>query len=135
VSAARRIRVLKFSLVGAIGIAVQLGTLALLVKVGVNYLWATAIAVEFAVLHNFLWHQHYTWADRGGSGLRQFLARLLRFHLSNGLVSLVGNLLLMRWLAGSLHWPILPANMLTITICFAANFLASEYWVFLADRE
>jgi putative flippase GtrA len=48
------IRWVKFNAVGGIGILVQLGTLTLLRSgLGVNYLLATALAVEAAVLHNF----------------------------------------------------------------------------------
>ena len=55
---------------------------------------------------------------------------LLRFHVSNGLISLLGNLLLMRLLAGGLGLPLLSANLASIAICFVANFLASDRWVF-----
>jgi putative flippase GtrA len=85
----------KFNLVGAMGMAVQLGTLALLERlIAGHYLYASAAALEITLLHNFVWHVHYTWRDRrDGSAL---LAQLTRFHLSNGLVSMVGNLALMR---------------------------------------
>ena len=59
------VRWLKFNLVGGIGIGVRLAALALLVGLlKMNYLWATALAVEAAVLHNFVWHERYTWRDR-----------------------------------------------------------------------
>ena len=58
-------RLLKFNFVGAIGIGVQFGVLFLLKSVWhVHYLVATVIAVEMAVLHNFVWHERFTWADR-----------------------------------------------------------------------
>ena len=58
-------RWLKFNSVGAIGIGVQLSVLTLLAgHLGLNYLLATALAVETAVLHNFVWHEKWTWADR-----------------------------------------------------------------------
>ncbi len=62
-------RWLKFNLVGGMGIAVQLLMLVVL-KTGLhlNYLIATALAVETAVVHNFLWHERFTWADRAGAG-------------------------------------------------------------------
>jgi len=127
----RQLRVLKFSLVGAIGVGVQLAVLAALVAMSMNYLLATALAVESAVLHNFLWHRRFTWADRDGRGT---LNSLLRFHLSNGLISLLGNLLLMKWLVGSSHLPVMEANGLTISSCWAANYLASDRWVFPKSR-
>lgn len=126
-AAGRRLRLAKFSLVGGIGIGVQLAVLAVLTAMSMNYLLATALAVESAVLHNFLWHQRFTWPDRTGQGT---LRSLLRFHLSNGSISLLGNLLLMRRLVGSLRWPIMGANAITITLCWAANYLASDRWVF-----
>jgi putative flippase GtrA len=123
-------RLLRFSFVGALGVVVQLSVLRVLVVAGLDYLPATALAVESAILHNFLWHRRFTWSDRTQSGIRNFFARLVRFHMSNGLVSLVGNLFLMRLLVGSLKLPLLIANLGSITICFAANFLASDRWVF-----
>jgi len=139
------IRWLKFNFVGGVGIAVQLACLALLVSgLHMSYLPATAIAVEIAVLHNFVWHERFTWKDRTGRGrigqgrtgkvvhsrTRDVGFRLLRFHAGNGLVSIVGNLALMRLLVGTLHLPYLPANIATIAVCSLLNFAASEWFVF-----
>jgi len=125
------VRWLKFHLVGAIGIGVQLAVLALLVSgLKVNYLWATAAAVETAVLHNFVWHERYTWRARPSGRRIDLLVRLLRFHLSNGLVSLVGNLALMRLLVGTLHLQYMAANVATILVCGLLNFALSEWFVF-----
>jgi putative flippase GtrA len=122
----------KFALVGAIGIVVQIVILEALTTLGCNYMWATALAVESAVLNNFLWHQRFTWRDRSESGWEQTPARLLRFHLSNGVISILGSLLLMRWFVGSLGMGVLVANLLTVVACSAGNFLASDRWVFLS---
>jgi putative flippase GtrA len=127
------LRVFKFSLVGGIGVGVQLGVLATLTAMRINYLLATALAVEVAVIHNFLWHQRFTWPERARTGMRDSIAALFRFHVSNGLISLVGNLLLMRLLVPGFRLPVLRANIATIAACFVANFLASDRWVFLAS--
>ena len=122
------IRWLKFNFVGAIGIVVQLAMLALLANLlHFPYLIATALAVETAILHNFVWHERFTWKDRSGSG---WLMRLVRFHAGNGVISLVGNLVLMRIFVGSLHLRVLIANAITIAVCSLANFAASEWFVF-----
>ncbi len=125
------VRWCKFSLVGAIGIGVQLGMLALLTAAGVAYLAATALAVEAAVLHNFVWHHNFTWKDRGIGGI---MGRLARFHLSNGLISFLGNLAMMRLLVGYFGLPPVPANLASIAVCSLANFLAADRLVFLARR-
>lgn len=123
-------RFARFNVVGAMGIVVQLGILELLRRAGVDYLLATVLAVEAAVVHNFIWHERYTWRDRAGGLRSEWLARLVRFHLTNGAVSLVGNALAMRWLVGELHFPVIPANLIAITACCWLNFLLSDRVVF-----
>jgi len=128
-------RILKFSLVGAIGIVVQFVVLCGLVKAHVHYLVATVLAVESALVHNFIWHRQFTWSDQ--VDLRRFanLSRFFRFHLSNGAISLLGNLLIMWPLVGGLGFSVVVANGFAILICFAANFLASDYWVFSLGKN
>lgn len=123
-------RWMKFNLVGAVGIGVQLAMLWLLTTMGTGYLPATALAVEAAVLHNFLLHERFTWLDRRTGGSRHAAARLLRFNLTTGAVSVGGNLLLMRLLVGEAHLPALAANVVSIGVCSIANFLLSDRWVF-----
>lgn len=136
----------KFNLVGGMGIAVQFTALFLLKEVvHFNYLAATAIAVETAVGHNFIWHEQFTWADRtkvdrtkvdqkklDRTGRRR-LHRLLRFNLSNGAISIFGNLALMKLMVGQAHMNYLLANALAIGLCSLANFLLSETWVFARE--
>ena len=123
-------RWVKFNAVGAIGIGVQMGTLAILWGwLRLDYLVATALAVETAVLHNFVWHERWTWKDRTGTA-RGALGRLLRFNLSNGLVSLMVNLALMRLLVGRFHIQPLAANLVAIAAGSLANFFLSDWLVF-----
>lgn len=125
------LRWLKFNLVGAMGMALQLATLALINHLAPgHYLVASAVAVELAVLHNFVWHIHYTWSDRRHQ--TPLHTQLLRFHLSNGLVSLLGNLALMHFLVHTAHRPVLVANMIAILCCSIANFALSHTWAFAA---
>ena len=126
------VRWLKFNLVGGIGITVQLLMLILL-KTGLhfNYLIATALAVETAVVHNFLWHERFTWADRADRDLTRFL----KFHLTAGLFSIAGNLAFMKVLVGIGHVDYLLANGITITACSVVNFLVSDGFVFAERPE
>jgi putative flippase GtrA len=122
----------KFNLVGAMGVVVQLGALALFNRVFAgHYLLATAAAIEITLLHNFVWHVHYTWRDRRGDSA--MATQLIRFHLSNGLVSLLGNLLLMRLLVREAHVPVLAANGVAILCCSVMNFAVGNSWAF-ADQ-
>jgi dolichol-phosphate mannosyltransferase len=123
------VRFVRFNAVGVVGFLLQMAVLWLLVRAGVHYLLATALAVECAVLHNFLWHERWTWKDRPATG-RVRLGRLARFHALNGMVSLIGNLMLMRGLVGVLGMPVLAANLIAVSICALVNFAASERAVF-----
>ncbi len=126
-------RWLAFNSVGALGIVVQMSTLFLLVgTLDLNYLLATAIAVEAAVLHNFFWHENWTWADRAIKCKDRWFRRLIFFHLANGLFSLVGNLVLMRLFVGGLGMNYVVANILAIALCAIMNFLAGDRFVFRA---
>ena len=118
----------KFNLVGAMGMAVQLAALALFGRCAPrHYLCASAAAIEITLLHNFVWHRRYTWRDRCDATppFRQFL----RFQLSNGLVSIAGNLVLTGLLVGRARLPILLANAIAICCCSAANFYLVDNWV------
>lgn len=121
-----------FNVVGAMGIVVQLaGLWALVHFAGFHYLLATALATETAVLHNFIWHRWWTWRDRVAPA-SEWRWRLVRFHLANGLVSVLGNLALMALFTGWMRVPYLPANLAAIVICSVANFFASDDYVFRA---
>ena len=127
-------RWVKFNLVGGIGIGVQLAALALLRSgLRLDYLVATALAVETAVIHNFLWHERFTWRDRPSVHVRHSLTRFARFNLSNGAVSIAGNLAIMRALVGGLRINYLIANLTAVTVCSVANFLLSDRLVFQGE--
>jgi len=121
----------RFNAAGLVGVVVQLAALATFTQIaGFSTLAATACAVEAAILHNFIWHERYTWADRTRAAPQLAVSRLVRFNLSNGAVSLLGNLLLMKLLVDDAHLPMLPANLIAIVFCSTFNFVISEYVVF-----
>jgi putative flippase GtrA len=128
------LRWLKFNLVGIAGAILQLWVLHMLLHAGFHYLEATALAVEAALLQNFGWHQRYTWSDRPADDLSGVVARLIRFHLSNGTISMLGNVTLMRWLRGELRVPVLLANFIAILVCSLVNFLLGDRFVFRARQ-
>ena len=179
-----------FNFVGAGGIVVQLTVLHFLIHhLRLHYLPATALAVEAAVLHNFIWHERWTWKDRSdlanrsakkslapilqencklrlfefsgvpkdlptspsrsvscvtaclrrlATGLLEISGlnshgvwrRLLLFHLANGVLSIAGNLLLMRFFVGTAAWSYLSANFVTIAAVSLLNFWAGDKIVF-----
>jgi putative flippase GtrA len=58
------------------------------------------------------------------------LPRFLRFNLTTGLVSIGGNLGMMRVMVGRVHLHYLAANGIAIVVCSLVNFVVSDGWVF-----
>jgi dolichol-phosphate mannosyltransferase len=123
------IHFIRFNVVGIVGFALQTGALFVLTHGAhpFGYLLATATAVELAVLNNFFWHQRWTWRDRPSATAAETLRRLAKFNITNGAVSLTGNLILMSILVGRLGLPITGSNVASVVACSICNF-------FLADR-
>lgn len=119
-----------FNLVGCTGFLVQVAVLAGLTLSGLHYMIATMLAVEAAVLNNFVWHERWTWRDRTNQSPQTALTRLLRFNATVGVISIGENLTFMGVLVefGGLHY--IVANMVSIAICSLVNFLISNRLVF-----
>jgi putative flippase GtrA len=119
----------KFNVVGAMGMAVQLFNR---LTAG-RYLVATAAALELTLVHNFVWHLRYTWRDRRDRSALP--GQFVRFHLSNGLVSLLGNLALMPLLVEEARIPVVASNAIAILCCSLGNFCLGHNWAFAARAE
>ena len=119
----------KFGAVGATGIIVQALMLVFFLQVvELHYLAATALAVEASVLHNFVWHKKWTWADRPQSCTALML---VRFNLTSGAMSLFGNIVLMFVFVSQVKISAYAANFITIAICSLINFTLSDRFVFV----
>ncbi len=130
------LRWIKFNAVGGIGIVVQLAALAILRSwLKLDYLLATGLAVEIAVIHNFFWHERFTWADRPAARPVQSLVRLVKFNAGNGAVSIAGNLVLMRLLVGEVKFNYVASNIVAIALCSVVNFLLGDRFVFEAEER
>lgn len=125
-------RWLRFNLVGLIGIAVQLGALEVFSRaLGFGSLGASALSVEVSLLHNFAWHERFTWPNTTrANGYMPVLARLIRFNLSNGAISVAGNVAVVWCLAGIAGLPLLAANLIAIACSGTLNFVVSHHLVF-----
>ena len=119
---------IKFNVVGLLGFALQSAALFLLTHSTpqISYLAATATAVELAVLHNFVWHQLWTWRDRPSATMGKTMFRLLKFNISNGLFSIFGNLVFMSILVGRVGLPVSPANVISVAACSLCNFVLAD---------
>ena len=123
-------RWLKFNAVGAMGMAVQITTLAVGVHLlELHYILATVLAVEAALLHNFVWHVTWTWPVHTGLHRRP-LRSLLHFQLISGTVSIAGNTGFMWILVATAQMEPVLANLICIGACSFVNFAVCRRFVF-----
>lgn len=114
---------LRFGLVGVGGTAVNMLALHVLHGLGgLSILVASPLAVELAIVHNFLLNDWWTFRSRSR---RRF--RFARFNLSTSL-TLVVNVAVVWTLVGA-GIGYLAANLVGIGVGAALNFGASHAWV------
>lgn len=111
-----------FCIVGLSGVLVNMGILWTLTQfVGFHYLWASPIAIEIAILNNFIWNDLWTFRARRQNPLK---IRLAAFHL----ISIGG---------GAINWAILflltqggvfylISNLIGIGVAFLWNYYANS---------
>jgi dolichol-phosphate mannosyltransferase len=138
------VRFVKFSLVGGSGVVVNVGLLHVFTACArLDYRIASIMAIECAVVNNFLWNYFWTWKDRKARSKRSFAYMLFKFHLSSGVTALVVNwgllVLLTEVLHVNYHVPNVPnyhvSNLIGIGFGAAVNFLIGHFWVFSKSRD
>jgi putative flippase GtrA len=113
------------------GFARQQGLVWALTSIGrIDYVVATVVAVEAAVLHNFFWHSSWTWSDRVVPS-RKVIGRLVRFNVTTGAVSIAGNVAVTVALVHLVGMPYVAANIIAIAACFGTNFLLNHRVIFV----
>ena len=135
--AAWRIRVdrsktfLKFSVVGATGVVVNLASFTILMAFGLSKFIASPVAIELSILSNFVFNNFWTFSDRGGNG--RIHSRALKFHIISvvALVVSYGTFLLLSMIDPTgipqIHQAvgIVPAALI--------NYFLNAYWTFKDD--
>ncbi len=79
---------LRFNAIGMMGTGVQLAVILFLKTLfQLNYLIATMIAVQCSLIHNFFWHQRWTWKNSISTGRKESFQRFLKFNSTSGTIS------------------------------------------------
>ena len=125
-------RIGRFLSAGLAGFVLQIAVLAMLIALDVQYLVATALAVELAIVVNFLWHERWTWQDRPARNDRERWLRLVRYNAMTGVTSIVGSLVVTGLLVESLSMSPVVANVISVVALGALNFAGAETLVFRA---
>ncbi len=123
----------RFTAAGAAGFGIQIAALAALTSLtGMHYLVATALAVELAIVCNFVWHEHWTWRDRPAASLRDRWTRLLRFNALTAVTSMAGSVALTAVFVESANLSPIAANIASVLALGLVTFAGADTLVFRA---
>jgi putative flippase GtrA len=126
-------RLVRFFTVGWMGFLVQMTAFVVLTHVvHASWLWATAAAAELSIVHNFFWHERWTWKDRREFSGLSTAAKFARFNLATGVVSVGANLGLVSLFVITLDVPPVVANVLAVATLSVINFVVTDRWVYVA---
>jgi len=121
-------RFVKFCIVGALGVGVNMGLLYALTELaGLYYLVSSAIAIECSFISNFILHELWTWRGVGEPGASHRLKRLAKFHVVCG-IGLGINLSLLYILTEYLDIYYILSNLIAIGVVTLWNFRWSSKW-------
>lgn len=121
-------RFVKFCIVGASGVVVNMGLLYVLTEqAGLYYLVSSAIAIECSFVSNFILHELWTWRGVGQPGAGHRLKRLAKFHIVYG-IGLGINLSLLYTLTEYVDIYYILSNLIAIGAATLWNFWWSAKW-------
>jgi len=116
----------KFICVGVVGGVVNCVLLSSLVtRLHWHHLLASAVAIQIAVVHNFIWHDRWTFKDRREHS--RWLTRFWNYELV-AFASMLINWLLLAILVDGGHQPLMTANLIGIAFGAVINFAVSKLW-------
>jgi putative flippase GtrA len=114
---------LRFAVVGGVGTVVNTAALYVLHRLlGVPLVAASALAVELAVVHNYIANNRWTFGVQAPS-----VRRFGKFNVSMLAGLAVNVLVLWALVHGGVH--LVVANLLAIGAAFAVNYASSTLWV------
>lgn len=122
-------RFVKFGIVGATGVVVNMGGLYVFKEfVGIPYFIASLVAIELSILSNFTINLLWTWRDRSGEG--SVWTKLLRYHIGAGATAFLGNYLILIALTELFGMHYMLSNLIGIGVGTLANYVINDLWTF-----
>jgi len=102
----------KFMAVGWLGMLVNSAVLFTL-KGGLHVplIPASMIAIEVAIIHNFIWHRQWAWAERNNGHKKSFFRQLLLYNAATGAVDFSVNISVLWSLSTFLNVHYMLANI------------------------
>jgi dolichol-phosphate mannosyltransferase len=122
-------RLIKFGIVGASGVAVNVGGLYLFTEFAkIPYFIASIIAIELSILSNFTINLLWTWRDRSQEGT--LWSKIVRYHIGAGATAFLGNYLILIALTEFFGMHYMISNLIGIAVGTFSNYLINDLWTF-----
>ena len=119
-----------YAAVATLGAGVQASVVLAATHAGCSPVAATVLGIEAAILHNFVWHDRWTWGDR--PRLAPPALRLARYNAAMAGSSLVVGAAVTWLVVAGLGWSVLPANAIAVAVAALANYVTSDRVLFKA---
>ena len=122
-------RLIKFGIVGASGVVVNVGCLYLLTEFArIPYFIASVIAIELSIISNFTINLLWTWRDRSEEGT--LWTKIARYHIGAGATAFLGNYLILVALTEFFGMHYMISNLIGIAFGTFSNYLINDLWTF-----
>ena len=123
-------------IVAWIGTAVNTGCLYLFKGVlGIRLIPASMMAIEIAIIHNFIWLRLWAWRERGtANGRPPFFKQLFMYNVATGAVDLAANVSILWVLATLVGVHYLLANVAAQILGPFVKFWLNEKIIFKETR-
>jgi dolichol-phosphate mannosyltransferase len=126
-------RVIKFSIVGGIGVLVNMGILYIFAEYfHIVYLISSLFAIELSIISNFLLNDYWTWGEREK---KKFYQRLIQYHIMAGITAFLANWLLLVLLTEVFGIYYLISNLIGIGVGMLSNFILNDIWTFHQSEQ
>jgi dolichol-phosphate mannosyltransferase len=126
----------KFLLVAWLGMFVNTGYLYLFKGVlGIRIIPASLMAIEIAIIHNFIWFRHWAWKDRQQKYHQPFFKQLFKYNIATGLVDLFSNVTILWVLSTFFHVHYLLANICGMIAGPFIKFWLNDKFIFREKRH
>jgi len=122
-------RLVKFGIVGASGVGVNVGVLYLFTEFArIPYFIASLIAIELSILSNFTINLLWTWRDRSEEGTLS--RKIVRYHIGAGATAFLGNYLILLALTEFFGMHYMISNLIGIAVGTFSNYFINDLWTF-----
>ena len=123
------LRILKFVLVGASGVIVNLSILWFLTTyLKVPYYISAIISIESSIISNFLLNNYFTFSDRRSPEHGTFMQKMFKFNLNCLIGALIQySIMIILTTIFKIHY--LISSMVGIASAFIWNYLLSSIWI------